>query len=470
VKAVGASLPRYDGIAHVTARTRYVDDVRVPDMLWAKALRSPVDSARILHLNTERAEQMPGVHALITNRDVPKNVVGHQEVWGIHPDEPLLAEHEVRFAGQPIAAVAAETEQQAQAAVEQIELHLEERPAFTDVRKAWDPDQPQVTPDGNVWFYYPDQPQRQIRKGDIDAAFAAADVIIEGAYRPAGIEQLPMEPAVALSIPEPDGRLTIHSATQAMYYTMDITARHLCIPMGQLKLVGGTVGGGFGGKLDSQIEPITAVLALAADRPVKWRLTREEEMLTSSTRAYNHVEIADAFTKDGWILGRKTLTLHDAGAYLRTSAYSCSKHSFHLAGSYTIPAVAFNTFVVLTNRVPSAAMRGFGVTEASFAVEAHMTRAAEVLGIDQWEIRLKNANRVGDSSPSRVVYGNPSTVSTLLAAADAGGEELSAELRSMNNHVREGDLLPAHLVEQQGVPREHPLVWRDAHPALDAGH
>lgn len=470
MKAVGASLPRYDGVAHVTARTRYVDDVRVPDMLWAKALRSPVASARITRLDTAAAEAMPGVHAVITHRDVPNNVVGHQEVWGIAADEPLLASDEVRFAGQLIAVVAAETEAQAQAAVERIELGYEQRTPFVDVRRAFDHDQPQVTPDGNVYFYYPDQPQRQIRKGDIAAAFEAADVIVEGTYRPAGIEQLPLEPAVAMTVPEPDGRLTIHSATQAMYYSMDITARHLRVPMGRLKFVGGTVGGGFGGKLDTQTEPVTAVLAMKARRPVKWRLTREEEMLTSSTRAYCQVEIADAVSRDGWILGRRTLTLHDAGAYMRTSAYSCSKHTFHLAGAYTIPACAFNTFVVMTNRVPSAAMRGFGVTEASFAVETHMNRIAEVLDMDPWELRLKNANRVGDSSPSRVVYGNPSTVSTLLAAADAAGVQLSEELRTMTNHRREGALLPAHLVAQQFEPRPHPLEWRDARPAFEGGH
>ena len=414
MKAVGASLPRYDGVAHVTAASRFVDDFSLPGMLWAKALRSPVASARILRLDTARSATMPGVHAVITHSDVPNNVVGHQEVWGIAPDEPLLAEHEVRYVGQLIAVVAAETEAQALAAVQAIEVEFEERPAFFDMRKAWDSDQPHVTPDGNVYFYYPDQPQRQIRKGDVAAAFAEADVIVEGVYRPGAVEQAPAEPASALSVAEPNGRVTIHSTSQALYYSMDITARHLRMPIGQLKFVGGTVGGGFGGKIDTLTEPVTAVLALKARRPVKWRWTREEEMLCSSTRAAWHVEIADAVTRDGWILGRRTLTLHDAGAYMRTSAYACSKHTFHLAGAYSIPACAFNTFVVMTNHVPTAAMRGFGVTSASFAVETHMTRVAEVLGMDPWELRLKNANRVGDTSPSRVVYGNPSTVTTLL--------------------------------------------------------
>ena len=193
-------------------------------------------------------------------------------------------------------------------------------------------------------------------------------------------------------------------------------------------------------------------------------------MLCSSTRAPWHIEIADAVTRDGSILGRKTLTLHDAGAYMRTSAYACSKHTFHLAGAYSVPACAFNTFVVMTNHVPTAAMRGFGVTSASFAVETHMNRVAEVLGIDPWELRLKNANRVADTSPSRVAYANPSTVTTLLAAADAAGVQLSAQLRAMTNARRKGALLPVHLVGQQREPRDHPLAWRDDRPAMEGGN
>jgi CO/xanthine dehydrogenase Mo-binding subunit len=469
MKAVGARLPRYDGTAHVTGASRFVDDVRLPGMLWAKAFRSPHASARLLRLGTDKASSMPGVHAVITHADVPKNVVGHQEMWGIAADEPLLAEHEVRYAGQLIAVVAAETELQALAAAQAIEAEFEPRPAFLDMRRAWETDQAQVTPEGNVYFYYPDQPQRQIRKGDVSAAFAAADFVVEGVYRPGAIEQAPAEPASAVSVVEPDGRITVYSTSQALYYSMDITARHLGLPMGQLKFVGGTVGGGFGGKIDTVTEPVTAVLALKTRRPVKWRWTREEEMLCSSTRAAWHIEIADAVTKDGWILGRRTLTLHDAGAYMRTSAYACSKHTFHLAGAYSVPACAFNTFVVMTNHVPTAAMRGFGVTSASFAIETHINRVAEVIGMSPWELRLKNANRVGDTSPSRVVYGNPSTVSTLLAAAEAAGVELPEEQRAMTNARREGALLPAHLVGQQGSPTTHLLAWRDGRPALEGG-
>ena len=186
-----------------------------------------------------------------------------------------------------------------------------------------------------------------MRKGDIDWAFDKADVIVEGVYRPQAIEQMPMETQVALAVPEANGRLTIYSCTQAMYFSMGVVAAHLEVPLNKLKFVGGTVGGGFGGKVDTAADTICALLALKARRPVKWRWTREEEFLASSTRAAWHIEIADAVTSDGWILGRRTVTLHDSGAYARFSPYGVTKHAFHHSGAYTIPNLRFDGFVVL---------------------------------------------------------------------------------------------------------------------------
>src|SRR5947208_10288881 len=140
MKAVGARVPRYDGLGHVTGRTQYVDDVRVTRMLWAKALRSPHHHAGIARVDTSRAAALPGVRAVITHADVPKNVYGHLEALGVPADEPLLAEDDVRYRGQPIAVVAAEDEPTALEALELIEVEYEERPAVLDVRKAFDPD------------------------------------------------------------------------------------------------------------------------------------------------------------------------------------------------------------------------------------------------------------------------------------------------------------------------------------------
>jgi CO/xanthine dehydrogenase Mo-binding subunit len=296
---------------------------------------------------------------------------------------------------------------------------------------------------------------RQIRKGDIDAAFAQADLIVQGVYRPAAIEQLPIETQVCQVVPEANGRLTIYSCTQALYFSMGVVAAHLQQPLNKFKFVGGTVGGGFGGKVDTATETLCCLLALKSGKPTKWRWTREEEFLCSSTRAPWHMEIADAVTKDGWILGRKMVTLHDSGAYARFSPYGVTKHSFHHTGAYTIPNLHFDGWVVFTNRTPTSAMRGFGVTSVSFATETHMSRIAQELGIDPFELRLKNANRIGDTSPNGVVYTDPSTVPTILAIADHLGHELPADYRTMTTEPRSGDLLPEHLVAQLGNVEAH---------------
>jgi CO/xanthine dehydrogenase Mo-binding subunit len=448
VKAVGARVPRYDGLDQVTGRIRYVDDVRVPGQLWTKALRSPHHFAAIRRLDTGKAERHPGVHAIVTHADVPRNVYGHLEALGVPADEPLLAEDEVRYKGQPIAAVAAEDEATALEALELIEIDFEEREPLFDMRKAFDADAPKIHPWGPVYPHFGPYNHRRIRKGDVDSAFDRSDTIVEGVYRPQAIEHCPLEPQTGLAVPEANGRLTIYSCTQAMYFSMGVVAAHLEVPLNRLKFVGGTVGGGFGGKVDTATETICALLALKSKRPVKWRWTREEEFLASSTRAPWHMEIADAVTSDGWILGRKMLTLHDAGAYTRFSSYGLTKHSFHHTGAYTIPNLRFNGYVVFTNRVPTTAMRGFGVTSVSFAVEMHMNRIAEVLGLDPFELRLKNANRIGDTTANGVVLKDPSTVPVMQAAAERVGVELSPEFRAMTNEPRSGELLPEHLIGQ----------------------
>jgi CO/xanthine dehydrogenase Mo-binding subunit len=455
MKAVGARVPRYDGVAHVTGRTEFVDDIRIPGVHWVKAFRSPVHNARIANLDVSRAEAMPGV-TVITWKDVPLLEYGHLSALGIPADEPLLAKDEVRYLGQPIAVVSAPSEEAALEAVAAISADFEELPALFDVRKAFDADAPVIHTEGNWYTHFENEmDRRQIRKGDVTAAFEQADLIVQGVYRPAAIEHAPIETQVCQVVPEANGRLTIYSCTQALYFSMGVVAAHLQVPLNKLKVVGGTVGGGFGGKVDTATETMCALLAQKSGKPVRWRWTREEEFLCSSTRAPWHMEIADAVTKDGWILGRKMLTLHDAGAYARFSPYGLTKHSFHHTGAYSIPNLEFDGYVVYTNRTPTTAMRGFGVTSVSFATETHMSRIAIELGIDPYELRLKNANRIGDTSPNQIVYTDPSTVPTIQAIADAVGHDLEPEYKAMTRGQRSGDLLPEHLVAQIGNPEAH---------------
>ena len=449
MKAVGARLPRYDGVGHSTGQTTYVDDYRVHGMLWAKALRSPVHHAAITKFDTSRAEAVPGVRAIVTHADVPLLEYGHLSGLGIPADEPLLAKDVVRYMGQPIALVVAEDVDAAAEGVAAIDIEFEERDTLWDVREAFDAGAAKIHHWGNWYPHFEEEmDRRQIRKGDINKAFDDADHIISGVYRPAAIEHVPMETQISLVIPEPDGRLTIHSCTQALYFSLAVMAAHLQVPMSKLKIVGGTVGGGFGGKVDTATETITALAAMKANRPVKWRWTREEEFLASSTRAPWHMEVIDAVTSDGWILGRKMLTLHDSGAYARFSPYGLTKHSFHHTGAYTIPNLHFDGYVVFTNRVPTTAMRGFGVTSVSFAVETQMSRIVDELGLDPYEFRLKNANRIHDTSPNRIGYTDPSTVEVLQSIANATGHPLEPEYASATREPRQGDWLPDHLVDQ----------------------
>ena len=450
MKAVGARLPRYDGVGHVTGRTTFVDDVRIPGMLHAAALRSPHHNARIVSFDASAAESMPGVHAVITHEDVPTLVHGHLSGAGIPGDEPLLAKDFVRYRGEPMALVAADTVDIARAACAAITVEYEELPVILDVRAAFEPDAPVINDTFGKWYneFEGGLDRRQIRKGDIDAAFDAADKIVQGVYRTQAQEQVPLETQVCVAVPEPDGRLTIHTCTQALYFSLGVVCAHLEKPLGDVKMVGGTVGGGFGGKVDTATDALCALAAMKSELPVKWRWTRDEEMLASSTRGPWHMEIIDAVTADGWILGRKMLSLHDAGAYGRFSVYGLTKHSFHHTGAYSIPNLHFDGYVVFTNRVPTTAMRGYGVTGLSTAIEVHTERVANELGMDPYEFRLKNANRVNDSSPNRIGYEDPSTVEVLQTIASATGSELSEELRAMSRSQRTGDMLPDHLVGQ----------------------
>src|SRR5436305_12847612 len=193
-------------------------------MVWAKALRSPRHRAGIARVGTSRAAALPGVPAVITHKDVPKNVYGHLEALGVPADEPLLAEDEVRWKGQPIAAVAAESEEIALAAVDAIRVEFEEREPVFDIRTAADPDTPTFHQWGALYPHFGPHNHRRVRKGAVDWAFEAADTIVEGVYRPQAIEHVPLETQVALAVPEASGRLTSYSRTRGMRVLLVVVA------------------------------------------------------------------------------------------------------------------------------------------------------------------------------------------------------------------------------------------------------
>ncbi|HLI88799.1 MAG TPA: molybdopterin cofactor-binding domain-containing protein [Ktedonobacteraceae bacterium] len=437
---VGQSVRRTDGIGHVTGTTRYVDDVFYPNMLWLKMVRSPVARGIIHSVDTSQAEAFPGVAAVITARDVPNNWYTILGLIGIGPnDEPVLADSEVMYEGEPICAIVAESEEIACEAASLVRVEIEEQEPVLDLEYALSPQAPAIKKWGNNTYMYDGMDHRQVRFGNIEAAFAQADHIIEGSYQMSPIEHVPMETHVCVVNPEGDGRLTVHTNTQALYFSLDNTAIILKMPTHRLHFIGGTVGGGFGGKVDVITEPITCIAAMKTGRAVKWRWTREEEFRRSSTRAGAKIEFRDAVMNDGRIIGRKVRSLQDAGAYHRHSPYGLQKHMANVAGPYNIPNVWIDAYCVYTNRQPASAMRGFGVTEASFAVEVQMEKIARTIGIDSWEIRMVNAYRNGQMRAIRKVVEDATLVETIKAAADLVGYELPAHLRAMhsNDYIRE---------------------------------
>ncbi len=436
---VGHSVPRRDGMGHVTGKTVFVDDLKFPDMLHLKMVRSPIHHGLIKGIDFSEAEKTPGFVRALTYKDVPKNIYTILCLIGVGPDdEPVLAEKRVRFKGEQIAAIIAESEEAALEAAGRVKLDLEELPAVFDMEEALKPGAPIVTDWGTNYFVYEGHHCRRVRFGDVEQGFAEADYIVEDRYSTSPIEHAPTETTACVARPEPDGRVTVYTNTQAIYFSLDNSALILQVPFNKLHFVGGTVGGGFGGKVDVITEPIAALAAMKTGRPVKYRYSRSEEMQVSSTRSAWIIYIKDGVKKDGRIIARQVTSYADAGAYNRHTPYAVTKHAANAAGPYAIPNVSIDVHCVYTNRQPTSAFRGFGVTMASFALELQMDKIAQTVGLDPWEIRLINAYRNGDIKPHRKVAEDATLVETIQAAAQLAGHNLPDHLKAMNSWDRNG--------------------------------
>ena len=355
LNVVGQSVERSDGAGHVTGQTVFTADRTFPGMLHLKMVRSPVHHARIKGIDLSDAERVPGFVRALTAADVPHNTYTILGLIGVEPEEEfVLAEDRVRFQGEAIVAILAETEEAAWEAVARVRLDLEELPAVFDVEEALKPGAPIVTHWGNNTFMYEGHPCRRVRLGDVDRAFLEADHIIEGVYDTSPIEHAPVETTGCIAVPEANGRLTVYTNTQALYFSLDNTTIILQVPASRLHFVGGTVGGGFGGKVDVIVEPIAALAAMKTGRPVRYVYSRSEEMQVSSTRSAWRIYIKDGVTKDGHIIARKVTSYADSGAYSRQTPYALTKHAANAAGPYAIPNVSIDAYCVYTNRQPTS--------------------------------------------------------------------------------------------------------------------
>jgi CO/xanthine dehydrogenase Mo-binding subunit len=428
-----------------------VDDIFIPGTLAVKALRSPVHKGIIRKLDTSRAEKFPGVKGVITAADVPCNTYGYLTL-----DQAVLADKAVRYMGEPIAAVAADNLEAANEALDLITLEIEQETPVFDPLEAMKPDAPKVRPEGNV-LMVGNRPYRLVFNGDIEKGFAQADEIIENTFFFPSQEHAPIETQVSLAVPEKDSRLTIYTVTQGMYFLLrqlqrilgqgdDLTNRwsermqyasrgHLGFC--DIKYVGGNVGGAFGGKTELHADAIAALMALKTGRPCKWRWTREEEMLYSARHSPWRMTFKDGVTKDGRIVARKVFSIHDAGAYTGLSSYVVDKHAFYVAGPYYLPNVEVKCAVVYTNKVPTGAIRGFGVTPGTYACEIQMNMIAEKLRIDPWEIRFINAIRNGDQLATRTKLESVYLIETMQKLAEALNHPIDKKYASLTSAPRE---------------------------------
>lgn len=397
---LGHRLRRADGPAKVTGSAIYAIDYAEPHMLHAKILRSPVSRGRITRLDVSKAEAMPGVYAVCTAADAP-----HRAGWFLQ-DQVLMAGDLIRFAGEPIAAVAAETIMQATAAVRAIELEVEELPAITDLLGALADDAPAVHPDlgeyaalvdasrgGNVAW------ESTLVRGDVDAAFEAADVTVEDEFTVGRQHQLYLEPRAAVARYE-NGRYVIHTSTQVPFNVRNRVAEFLGTRPSQVRVVVTAVGGGFGGKVDATVEPFCALLARKSERPVKLVNTRREEFISGNPRENSIIRIRSALTSNGRILAREADCLIDNGAYSGEMPLAVALPGFVIPFSYRAESVRIRSRLVYTNTAPTGAFRGIGQTQFLFALERHVDNICHVLEVDRREFRLRHLYRSGDKGPS----------------------------------------------------------------------
>jgi CO/xanthine dehydrogenase Mo-binding subunit len=436
---VGTAVPRVDAVGHVTGRTQYFEDLRLADLLHLKMHRSERHHALLKSVDVSGALAVPGVVRVLTYKDVPSNWYTVLCLIGVGPpDQPVLPEDRVLWKGEPICAVIAETEAAALEGAARVKVEYEDLPAVFDLEEALAEDAPIIKPHGKNCFIYEGHPCRRIRFGDVERAFAEADHVFEWRYRSSPIEHATIETTGCIVVPQPNGRLKIHSDTQACFFTLDNTALILGTPFNKLQLVGGTVGGGFGGKVDVIVEPIACIAAMATNRPVKYVYDRVEEMQVSSPRAAELLVVKDGVMNDGRIIARKVTAYMEAGAYTGHTTYAVTKCAAHMPGPYAIPNVWVDGYCVYTNRTPTGPMRGFGVTVADFALETQMDRIARELDMDPLELRLKNAYRDGDLKAHRKLTEGAALVEVIQRAAELVDHDLPESYRKMSSRTHEG--------------------------------
>ena len=424
-RVVGHSLPRMDAPGKVTGTAVYAADFTLPGMLHGKVLRSREPHARLIRIDTSRAARLPGVRAVITAADVADARYG-----GSVKDEEAFARERIRFAGQPLAAVAATSLEVAAAALAAIEVVTEPLPPILDVAAALAPGAPLVH---EGWAAYTALPilhregnvcnRARIVVGDVERGFEESDRVFEHRFTTRSVHQGYTEPRAAVAHWDSAGQVSVWSNTQLPFEIQATLSEILQLPASSVRVIVPGVGGGFGGKLRVGVEHFAALLARKSGRPVKVMTTSEEELTAAYARQPAIVELKTGVTRDGRILAREGRLWFDTGAFAGSGPGVASVATLMLAGPYRIPNLLLEGYAVYTHKTNFGSFRAPSGPQANFAVESQMDIVADALGIDPLELRLRNIVREGEEGPTGQVLTAVGLEECLRRAAAAIGWE-----------------------------------------------
>jgi len=397
---VGQPIPGVEGPAKVNGLCKYTADVDRPGILWGKTLRSPLPHARILNIDTLKAQSLPGVKAVITAHDVSRRLVGASL-----KDMPVLARDRVRYVGEEVAAVAAVDSDTAEETVALIHFEYEELPPVFDPLEAMKPDAPIIHPE-YVSYEGPSSKAPELRnvqtlvqqgKGDIEKGFAESDYVFENVYQTQMVHQGYIEPHACLVAVDGDGRVAVWSSNQGMFKLRSELAEYLELKEADIIVHPASIGGSFGAKDNLSHVPVAYYLSSLTGRPVKFVNTYTEEPSSSSPRHAAFIFLRVGVKKDGTFVAWEGKTVYNAGAYGAFKPKGSMTGALKAAGSYAIPHTRIRGYCVYTNQVPCGYFRAPGEAQTLFAVESHVDFIADRLGLDPLAIRVRNAPQDGDT-------------------------------------------------------------------------
>ncbi len=387
MRVIGQVVARPDGVEKVDGSAKFADDYSFPGMLYGATLRAGTPHAILLKLDISAANMAEGVAGILTAEDIPGEV-NHGLVVKDWPALVGIGE-KVRYVGDAVALVVADTPESAQRALDLIEAEYEDLPVVSDPVQAREADAPDIHENGNLLKHI------KVRKGDLEVGFEEADIILEDTYHTAITEHAFLEPECAIARLTDEGRIEVYVGSQIPYADRSQIARCLDMAEDKVRVIGTLIGGGFGGKEDIAGQIHAAMLAKATGRPVKILYDRHESMLVHPKRHATQIRVKLGAKNDGTLVAVETELYGDTGAYASLGEKVMTRATTHSAGPYVVPHVKADCYAMYTNNPPAGAFRGFGVTQSAFAVESMMDDLAEQLELDPIELRRKNALEVG---------------------------------------------------------------------------